>query len=83
MSNKLAPDIKFNKNGFEIRTDILNIATDLAVQEYKAKFGEWQMSVSQDKDGKLVHKIEMPDFPNLDIVLANADRLYKFVSNKQ
>ena len=83
MSTKLTtPEIKFNKNGYEIRTDILTLASDITLQEYKAKFGEWQMSVSQDENGKIVHKVEMPDFPNLDVILANAERLYSFINKK-
>lgn len=80
MSYKLTPEVKFNKNGYEIRTDILGMAKDLAVQEFQAKFGDWQMSVEKDKDGKIVHKVDMPDFPNLDIILANAEKLYSFIN---
>jgi len=43
MSMKLAPEIKFNKNGYEIRTDVLEMAKEITLQEYKAKFGEWEM----------------------------------------
>ena len=80
MSYKLTPEVKFNKNGYEIRTDVLGMAKDLAVQEFQAKFGDWQMSVEKDKDGKIVHKVEMPDFPHLYVILANAEKLYSFVN---
>ena len=74
------PEIKFNKTGYEIRTDVLGMAKDLALNEFQAKFGEWEMSVTKDKDGNVVHKVDMPDFPGLDIILANAERLYGFVN---
>ena len=32
------PEVKFNKNGYEIRTDILSMAKDLVGQEYHAKY---------------------------------------------
>ena len=80
MSYKLSPEVKFNKNGYEIRTDVLGMAKDLAIQEFQAKFGDWQMSVEKDKDGKIVHKVAMPDFPHLDVILANAEKLYSFVN---
>jgi len=32
------PEVKFNKNGYEIRTDILSMAKDLVEAEYSAKF---------------------------------------------
>jgi len=50
------------------------------LQEYKAKFGEWEMSVEKNKDGSVTHKVKMPDFPNMDIFLANAERLYSFIN---
>lgn len=76
------PEIKFNKTGYEIRTDVLGMAKDLALNEFQAKFGEWEMSVEKDKDGKVIHKVAMPDFPGLDIILANAEKLYSFVNSQ-
>ena len=29
------PEIKFNKNGYEIRSDILGLAEKLVIEEYK------------------------------------------------
>lgn len=80
MINK--PEVKFNKNGYEIRTEVLDMAKDLAITEFNAKFGDWQMSVQKDKDGNVVSKVEMPSFPGLDMIIDNAERLYEFV-NKQ
>ena len=77
-------EIKFNKTGYEIRTEVLDMAKDLAITEFNAKFGDWQMSVQKDKDGNVVSKVDMPNFPGLDLILDNAERLYEFVnkSNK-
>lgn len=74
------PELKFNKTGYEIRTEVLDMAKDLAITEFNAKFGDWQMSVSKDKDGNIVHKVDMPSFPGLDMILDNAERLYEFVN---
>ena len=30
------PEVKFNKNGYEIRSDILGLANKLVIEEYKA-----------------------------------------------
>lgn len=80
MSTKLVPEIKFNKNGYEIRTEILDMAKDLALNEFHAKFGEWEITVGKDKHGMMLHRVQMPDFPNLDIILQNAEKLYSFVN---
>jgi hypothetical protein len=85
MSNDYAPkvpEVKFNKNGYEIRTDILAMAKDLVQAEYSAKFAGWEMSAARDeKTGQIVTTVAMPDFPGLDHVLATAEKMYNFVNN--
>jgi hypothetical protein len=84
MSNQLfsLPDVKFNKNGYEIRTDILAMAKDLVAQEYKWKYNGWELSTKRDeKTGQIVSKIDMPEFPGLDRVLETAEKMYAFVNN--
>ena len=52
------PEVKFNKNGYEIRTDILAMAKDQVQAEYSFKFAGWEQSTSRDeKTGKLVTTI--------------------------
>jgi hypothetical protein len=70
-----------NKNGYEIRTDILAMAKDLVAQEYTWKYNGWEMSTKRDeKTGQIVSKIDMPEFPGLDKVLETAQRMYDFVN---
>jgi hypothetical protein len=70
-----------NKNGYEIRTDILSMAKDLVAQEYTWKYNGWEMSTKRDeKTGQIVSKIDMPEFPGLDKVLETAQRMYDFVN---
>jgi hypothetical protein len=40
----------------------------------------WEASVERDKDGKVVTKIGMPEFPGLDQVLETAEKMYNFVN---
>lgn len=75
------PEVKFNKNGYEIRTDILEMAKDLIQAEYSMKFQGWEMSAKRDeKTGQVVTTVGMPEFPGLDKVLDTAQKMYDFVN---
>ncbi len=76
------PEVKFNKNGYEIRTDILGMAKDLVQSEYSMKFHGWEMSAERDeKTGQIITKVGMPEFPGLDKVLETAEKMYAFVNS--
>ncbi len=78
------PEVKFNKNGYEIRTDILAMAKDLVQSEYHVKFQGWEMSAQRDeKTGQIVTQVGMPEFPGLDKVLETAEKMYNFVNQTQ
>jgi hypothetical protein len=75
------PEVKFNKNGYEIRTDILAMAKDQVHSEYSYKFNGWEMTAQRDeKTGQIISKVEMPEFPGLDKVLETAEKMYAFVN---
>lgn len=75
------PEVKFNKNGYEIRTDILAMAKDLVQTEYSMKFHGWEISAERDTNsGQIISKVNMPEFPGLDKVLETAEKLYNFVN---
>ena len=75
------PEVKFNKNGYEIRTDILAMAKDLVGQEYQTKFAGWELTAKRDeKTGQLVSTVSMPEFPGLEKVLETAEKMYAFVN---
>ena len=44
------PEIKFNKNGYELRTDILAMAKDAVQHEYQMKFQGWELSAKHKPD---------------------------------
>lgn len=76
------PEVKFTKNGYEIRTDILAMAKDLVAQDYHAKWQGWEMTATRDeKTGQIITKVGMPDFPGLDKVLETAQKMYEFVNS--
>lgn len=74
------PQVKFNKNGYEIRAQMLEMAQNQVWQDFHAKWGQFESSVS--KDGKeVVAKVEMPAVPGADQVLEAAEKFYNFVNN--
>jgi hypothetical protein len=76
------PEVKFNKNGYEIRTDILGMAKSLVQDDFYAKFNGWEMTTAKDeKTGKLITTVGMPEFPGLDKVLETAEKMYSFVNS--
>ena len=76
------PEVKFNKNGYEIRTDILSMAKDLVASEYTYKYQGWEMSTKRDeKTGQIISTVEMPTYPGLDKVLEAAEKMYAFVNS--
>jgi hypothetical protein len=76
------PEVKFNKNGYEIRTDILAMAKDMVQQDFQVKFAGWEMTAERDeKTGHIVSKVNMPEFPGLENVLETAGKMYEFVNS--
>jgi len=75
------PEVKFNKNGYEIRTDILAMAKDLVTHDFQVKWNGWEVTAARDeKTGQIVSKVDMPTFPGLEKVLETAEKMYGFVN---
>jgi len=75
------PQVQFNKNGYEIRADILALAKEAVVEEYKFKYAGWEVSAKKDeKTGEIVSSVSMPDVPGLDKILEAAEKMYSFVN---
>ena len=75
----MMPQVKSNKNGYEIRTKVLEMAQNQAWQDYHAKFAGYETSVTKEGD-EVVTKVEMPTVPGTDAVLEAANKFYEFVS---
>ena len=74
-------EVKFNKSGYEIRADVLDMAKNFVEQEYKAKFAGWEVSAKRDeKTNQVITTVGMPEFPGLDKVLEAAEKFYGFVN---
>jgi hypothetical protein len=75
------PKVTFNKNGYEIRAQVLEMAQGQVWNDYHSRWGQFETSIS--KDGKeVVTKVEMPKVPGADEVLAAAEKFYNFVNGK-
>jgi hypothetical protein len=75
----MMPTVKPNKNGYEIRTKVLEFAQNQVWQDYHAKWGAFETSISKE-NGEIVTKVAMPDAPGTEKVLEAAEKFYEFVS---
>ncbi len=75
------PEFRATKNGYEIRTEILDMAKGLVTDDFYAKFKGWEMSATKDeKTGQYVTRVDMPEFPGLEKILETAEKMYAFVN---
>ena len=76
------PEVKFNKNGYEIRADVLQMAKDHVQNEYRAKYAGWEVTAQRDeKTGQVVTTVSMPEYPGMEKVLEAAEKFYSFVNS--
>ena len=81
MNTPKLPEVKFNKNGYEIRTEILDMAKNLVTEDFHSKFQGWEISAERDKKtGQVLTTVSMPQFPGLDKILETAEKMYAFVN---
>jgi hypothetical protein len=77
------PKVQINKNGYEIRTDVLGLAKQFTEFEFSCKWNGWEQTTKRDeKTGQLVNKTTMPDVPGREEVLETAEMFYNFVTGK-
>ena len=80
--NKFVPEVKFNKNGYAICTQMLEMAQTQLWNDYHAKWGQFELSVS--KDGKeIVTNVTVPTIPGAEEILNTAQKFYDFVNLKK
>jgi len=82
MLKAVTPQITPNKNGYEIRTKVLEYAQNQTWQDYHAKFAGYETTVTKEGD-EVVTKVELPEVPGADAVLETAQKFYDFVSGKK
>jgi len=84
MFKQAMPKVSTNKNGYEIRTQVLEMAKDNVWSDYHAKFAGWEQTVTRDPEtGEVVTKVEMPTVPGAEAVLEAAEKFYAFVNGNK
>lgn len=79
MMKAAMPAVKPNKNGYEIRTKVLEMAQNQTWQDFHAKWGAYETTVTKEGD-EVVTKVDMPEVPGADAVLEAAEKFYAFVN---
>ena len=83
MFKQAMPKVTTNKNGYEIRTKVLEMAKDNVWSDFHAKFAGWEQTVTRDPEsGEVVTTVTMPEVPGADKVLETANMFYDFVNGK-
>ena len=81
MFKQAMPKVTTNKNGYEIRTKVLEMAQNNVWQDYHAKLGAFETTVAKDGD-EVVTTVTMPEVPGVDAVMEAAEKFYDFVNGK-
>jgi hypothetical protein len=76
----MMPTVNFNKNGYEIRAQVLEMAQSQIWNDYHSKWGAFECSISHENND-LVTKVTMPTVPGTEQVLEAAEKFYAFVTN--
>ena len=75
------PKVQFNKNGYEIRTQVLDMAKQWSEFEYSQKWLGFETSTKRDQNtGEFVTTVGMPEIPGVDQVLETAEKFYDFIN---
>ena len=82
MVKDMMPKVTTNKNGFEIRTKVLEFAQNQTWQDYHAKLMGYETTVAKEGD-EVVITVVAPDVPGADAVLETAQKFYDFVQGKR
>jgi len=78
----MMPQVNFNKNGYEIRAQVLDMAQNQVWQDFHAKWAGYETSVVKDpKTGEIVTSMKTPEVPGAEKVLETAQKFYEFVNN--
>lgn len=81
-AKQYVPQVTFTKNGYEIRSHMLDIAKDLLTTDFNYKFQKAEFNAKRDSTGALVSQVTFPDMPGAEQILETAQKFYDFVNQK-
>jgi len=77
------PKVQFNKNGYEIRTQVLDMAKSFTEFEFSQKWMGFETSTKRDPEtGQIISKVDAPEIPGVDKVLDTAEKFYDFINKR-
>ena len=82
MFKQAMPKVNTNKNGYEIRTKVLEMAQNNVWQDYHAKLGAFETTGAREGD-EIVTTVAMPSVPGADAVLDAANKFIEFVNGNK
>ena len=72
-----------NKNAYEIRTEILDMAKTFVMDRFYSSKQNWEMSTDRHPDdGTILSTVDAPQYPSSNEILAEAEKLYSFVDSQ-
>lgn len=75
----LIPTVNMSKNGYEIRTQVLEMAKDHVWLDYHSQYGAAQVAMEKQGD-EIVTSVTLPEIPGTEHVLEAAEKFYDFVN---
>lgn len=75
------PQVSFSKSGYEIRAHMLEMAQGQLWQDYHAKWGAFNLSVTKEGSDYAM-RVDVPQVPGVEQVLEAAEKFYSFVNKK-
>jgi hypothetical protein len=77
------PKVTFNKNGYEIRTQVLEMAKEQEWNDFHAKLQAWEQTVVRDPDtSEVISTTLLPSVPGVSAILETAEEFYNFINKK-
>jgi hypothetical protein len=76
------PKMSFNKNGYEIRTQVLEMANAHEWNDFHAKFGAWEQTTVRAENGEVISTTVLPEVPGVSAILDTAEQFYNFINKR-